>query len=102
MLTPYAKDMISAHQVLSHAMSIFHDNPIVTGSQLAGGLSVAVDDLKIVLCPMTLEELTRIWNALQSPYRLSVCYEVRIAVMSSEVREDVQRVGTKSDVFAQL
>lgn len=102
MLTPYARDTISAHQVLSHAMTILHDRSIVTGPSLFGGLSIAVEELKIVLCPMSLEELTRIWNALQSPYRLSVCYEVRIALLQSEIREPVSRVGTKIDVFAQI
>jgi uncharacterized protein DUF4255 len=102
MLTPYAKDTLSAHQVLSHAMRIFHDNAIVSGPQLFGSLSVAVEQLAIVLCPMTLEDLTRIWNALQSPYRLSVCYEVRIVLIQSEIRQDVTRVETKSDVFEQI
>ena len=102
LLTPYAKDTISAHQVLSHAMGILHDSSIVTGSQLAGALSVAVEQLAIVLCPMTLEELTRIWNALQSPYRLSVCYEVRIAAIRSEIRQSVPRVTQKIDAFEQI
>jgi hypothetical protein len=101
MLTPYAKDMLSAHQALSHAMRIFHDNAIVSGPQLLGSLSVAVEQLVIALCPLTLEDLTRIWNALQSPYRLSVCYEVRIALIDSEIREDITRVETKIDVIEQ-
>jgi Pvc16 N-terminal domain len=102
LLTPYAKDMISAHQVLSHAMGILYDNAIVSGPQLSGALSTVVDQLAVVLCPMTLEELTRIWNALQSPYRLSVCYEVRIALVRSDIRRDVSRVSEKIDVFAQI
>jgi hypothetical protein len=101
MLTPYARDMISAHQVLNHAMRILHDNAILSGEQLSGSLSAAVEQLAVVLCPMTLEELTRIWNALQSPYRLSVCYEVRIALVRSEIRRTVPRVSQKIDVFAQ-
>jgi hypothetical protein len=102
MLTPYARDTLSAHQVLSHAMGLLHDHSIVSGAQLAGTLSVTVEQLAIVLCPMTLEELTRIWNALQSPYRLSVCYEVRIALIESEIRGAVARVSTKIDVFEQI
>ena len=99
LLTPYANDALSAHQVLSHAMRILHDHSIVSGAELAGSLSTVVEQLAIVLCPTTLEELTRIWNALQSPYRLSVCYEVRIALIQSEIQRDVSRVSTKIDVF---
>ena len=102
LLTPYAKDAISAHQVLSHAMGRLHDNSILTGTQLSDSLSAAVDQLAIVLCPVTLEELTRIWNALQSPYRLSVCYEVRIALLRSAIRRDAPRVSQKVDVFSQV
>jgi hypothetical protein len=102
MLTPYARDTLSAHQVLSHAMGLLHDNSIVTGADLAGDLPVTVEQLAIVLCPMTLEELTRIWNALQSPYRLSVCYEVRIALLQSDIRRDVSRVMTKIDVVQRI
>jgi hypothetical protein len=39
---------------------------------------------------------------LQSPYRLSVCYEVRIALIRSDIRRDVSRVSEKIDVFAQI
>ena len=102
MLTPYAKDTLSAHQVLSHAMGLLHDHSLVSGGDLAGELPVVVEQLAIVLCPTTLEDLTRIWNALQSPYRLSVCYEVRIALIQSEIRRDVSRVSTKTDVFQQI
>lgn len=102
LLTPYAKDPISAHQVLSHAMAILYDSAIVPGSELSGALSTTVEHLAIVLCPMTLEELTRIWNALQTPYRLSVCYEVRIPLIRSDIRRDVSRVSEKIDVLAQI
>jgi hypothetical protein len=102
MLTPYASDMISAHQVLSHAMGLLHDRSIISGAQLLGTLSTVVEQLAIVLVPTTLEELTRIWNALQSPYRLSVCYEVRIALIQSEIQRTVSRVTTKIDVFEQI
>lgn len=102
MLTPYASDALSAHQVLSHAMGLLHDHSIVSGAELSGPLSTVVEQLAIVLCPTTLEELTRIWNALQSPYRLSVCYEVRIALIHSEIHRTVSRVSTKIDVFQQI
>jgi hypothetical protein len=37
-----------------------------------------------VLCRLTLEELTRIWEALREPYRLSVAYQVRVTHIDSE------------------
>lgn len=101
LLTPYASDPSSAHKVLSHAMRIFHDNSIIKGSQLSESLRLTVDQLAISLCPLKLEELTRIWNALQTSYRLSVCYEVRIVLIESEIEGAMTRVMTKIDVYSQ-
>jgi hypothetical protein len=99
LLTPYASDPLSAHQVLSHAMQTLHDNAILSGADLTEPLQLAVDQLAVVLCPLELEELTRIWNALQTPYRLSVGYEVRIALLHSQIERAPSRVETKIDVY---
>lgn len=102
LLTPYASDQYSAHTVLGHAMRVFYDNGIITGSKLAGSLRTSVDKINLVLSPMKLEELTRIWNALQTPYRLSVCYEVRVIVIESEIIETTRRVEIRSTGFSQI
>lgn len=102
LLTPYASDTLSAHQVLSHAMKVLYENSIVRGSQLAESLRLSVEQLAIVLCPMQLEELTRIWNSLQTPYRLSVVYEVRIVLVESDIEREASRVLTKLDLHRQI
>ena len=51
---------------------------------------------------MELEDLTRIWNSLQTPYRLSVVYEVRIALINSEQQREPNRVERKIDVYEQI
>ena len=43
------------------------------------------EELRIIFCRLTLEELTRIWDALREPYRLSVCYQVRVSRICSGV-----------------
>ncbi len=101
LLTPYASDTSSAHHVLSHAMKVLHENSIISGGQLAESLRLTVEQLAIVLCPMQLEELTRIWNSLQTPYRLSVVYEVRIVLLESDIERDASRVLTKIDLHQQ-
>jgi hypothetical protein len=37
---------------------------------------------------MTLEEITRVWNALERSYELSVSYEVSVVYVESEVTDD--------------
>jgi hypothetical protein len=54
------------------------------------------------LCQFSLEELTRIWNALSQPFRLSVCYEVRIVLVDSTIEQSAQRVTVKENRYAQL
>lgn len=102
LLTPYASDVMSAHQVLSHAMKVLHENSIISGSQMASSLRQSIEQLSIVLCPMQLEELTRIWNALQTSYRLSVVYEVRIVLVESDIERDASRVLTKLDLHQEI
>lgn len=95
LLTPYASDTRSAHSVLGHAMRVFHDHSIIEKPRLPAPLRLIVEQLSITLCPLKLEELTRIWNALQAAYRLSVAYQVKILLIDSENSKTVSRVNTK-------
>jgi len=102
LLTPYASDPASAHKVLGHAMQIFYDNALVAETKMTETLRLATDKLAIVLLSAKLEDLTRIWNALQTPYRLSVCYEVRVVPIESKREQDSPRASTKTDTFTQV
>ena len=101
LLTPYADDPVTAHRVLTHAMAELYMSSVVEGSDLSDPLRHSVDRLTINLRQMTLEELTRIWNSLQSPYRLSVSYEVRVVLIDSLVERQPQRVEVADRVHAQ-
>jgi uncharacterized protein DUF4255 len=99
LLTPYASDPLSAHKVLGHAMRVFYDNAIVDESKLTDQLRVVTDKLAIVLLSPKLEDLTRIWNALQTPYRLSVCYEVRVVPIESSRAEKTVRTKGRMQTY---
>lgn len=101
LLTPYASDPLSAQRVLSHAMRVFYDHSIIRAAELAESLRLTVEQLAINLVPLPLEELTRIWNALQTPYRLSVSYEVRVVLIESEIVTTPARVETKLNLYRQ-
>ena len=66
-------------------MHIFYDHAIISAPLLKGELEHTAEELKVDLCQFSLEELTRIWNALNQPFRLSVCYEVRIILVDSSI-----------------
>jgi len=99
LLTPYASDAKSAHSVLGHAMRVFHDTGIIEKNQLPPALRLAVEQLSLSLCDLKLEELTRIWNSLQTPYRLSVAYQVKIVLIQSEIQRTVKRVEEKKTLY---
>ncbi|MCP4368473.1 MAG: DUF4255 domain-containing protein [Deltaproteobacteria bacterium] len=88
LVTPFSSDILNQHQIIGEAMRILYDYAIVDGPLLGGGLEGTFLDIKLALCPLNLEELTRIWYALQTPYRISVCYKARILrIDSSDIRK---------------
>jgi hypothetical protein len=105
LLTPYAKDERDnkdEHLLLGEAMRVFYEHSILKDPILQGSLKGSSEEIKLVLCPMNLEELTRIWNSLQMSYRLSVCYEARIALVDSMLEREIKRVEIKETVYHQL
>ncbi len=103
MVTPYINQNVDGkdeHLILGDAMRVLYDHPVLTDPLLQGSLAGSGDQICLVLCKMNLEELTRIWNALQMPYRLSVCYEVRIALVDSQQEWEIGRVETQETEYA--
>ena len=93
LLTPWGGDSVTEQQILGRAMQALYDEAILGGTMLLGGLQGSIDTLKIMLIPLSLEDRSRVWYAIQKPYRLSVNYEVRVVNLDAteELRdEDVQ------------
>ncbi len=99
-LTPFAADKRDEHRILGEAMRIFYDNSIMEAPLLRGGLEGTAEELKLDLCHLDIEDLTRIWNALNRPYRLSVCYEVRIVLIDSITERAISRVLENEQQFS--
>ena len=102
LFTPYAADMITEHHVLGDTVRTLNDHAIMRGTELPESLRLHIDQIAIVLMPLHLEDLTRIWSALQTAFRLSVAYEVRVVPIHSDIVVTPSRVRTKIDQFSQL
>ena len=89
LLTPFAGSGKSDHLLLGLTMQTLYDNAIVL---LERPTEREFIELRVILCRLSLEELTRIWEALRDPYRLSVCYEVRVALIDSRRHSNATRV----------
>jgi len=79
-------------QVLGKVMQTFHDHPRFRGADLQGDLSGSTQEFQVALETLALEDLARVWNALNQPYQLSVSYEVAIVNIDSEIVDDVTPV----------
>jgi hypothetical protein len=98
LLTPSTGRDDGDQRVLGKALQVFHDQSVLLmPSADAAGEG---EELHIALAQRTIEELAEVWEALQKPYRLSVCYEVRTVRISSRRRVQARPVGERAADFA--
>ena len=102
LLTPLTNTADNDHMLLSKAMHILYDNAVVKGSELQGGLADAAEELRIILNPMSLEDSSKLWSSFMRPFRLSVCYEVKVIYIDSEREQETGTVLRKRLEFTQV
>lgn len=73
--------------VLGAILRAFHVQPILSGADLAGILRGTDREIAVRLENPALEELARVWDTLNEPYRASVCYEAGVTDIET-VRPD--------------
>lgn len=83
LVTPLVGSPEEQQIVLGKVLQVFHDRAFLQGTDLAPDMALAGEELRVVLNPVSLEETTRVWQALEMSYRLSVCYVVRVAIVDS-------------------
>lgn len=104
---------LEAHEILGHAMQVFHDYPVLTDSMevppgsgtklLHSSLLNQFEKVKITLEPLNTEELTKIWMGLNTAYRLSVGYMVSVVQIESQKPRRIARpVKTRQVHLMQL
>lgn len=76
-------------EILGKAMQLLYERPVLRGTDLRDTLTGSEERIASRLEPMTLEEITRVWNALERPYQLSVSYEVSNALIAPEAQPTV-------------
>ena len=57
------------------------------------------EEVRLILNPVVLEETTRVWQAMELSYRLSLVYLVRVVMVNSRRESFVQPVIRKKDQF---
>lgn len=64
--------------IVGKVLEVFHDQPMLRGADLAGDLAPSGVELTIRLETISLEEVTRVWDALERSYQLCLSYEASL------------------------
>jgi len=69
--------------VLGAILRAFHVQPLLAGADLAGVLRGTDHEIAVRLENPEIEELARVWDTLNEPYRASLCYEAGVVDIES-------------------
>lgn len=70
--------------ILGKIIQVFHDHPILSGASLKDDLSGTDTELHIHLESLSVDETSRIFDALERSYQLSLSYQVGLVMIESE------------------
>lgn len=76
LVTPLTPTGEADLMLLGKVLQVFNDTPVIN---LLSPLDDISEELRVVLETMEQSEVSRIWEAMQGAYRLSVSYQVRVA-----------------------
>jgi hypothetical protein len=73
--------------LLGKVLQLFHESPTVRGADLQGTLATPDQELTVRLETLSLDDVTRVWDALDRSYQLCLSYEV--SVVPIDARRDL-------------
>lgn len=78
----------TAHALLGEAMRVIYENPVVPQDYLTDDPQQAArEKVKIMMSPMNMEELSRVWSTFGKPFRPSVMYEISVVQIDQREHE---------------
>jgi hypothetical protein len=92
LVTAYGRDNDGSqpfeHHLLGKAMSVLYDHAMLGPDEIklalpASDLDRQVERVRITLQPLSIEDLSKLWTGFATQYRLSVGYEVSVALIDS-------------------
>ena len=101
LITPLLKAPRDQQIVLGKLLQVLYDHPTLEGTDLAGSLATSGELVRVVFNAVPLQEVSWVWQALETPYRLSVTYTVRVTLLDSTVEQAEQRVLSRNMRYAE-
>ena len=83
---------LDEHRILGRAMQVLYDNAVLSGPYLEGTLAESGSAIRLTLMSMEGEELMKLWQFGDLPYKLSVVYRVGPVMLDSNRVKPVSRV----------
>lgn len=85
LITPYGSGQLQVQLTLGEIMHVFHDAPVIDPVHFHPDVQDTTEELRVIPAPLSLQELTELWRAFDGrSYRLSLSYEVSVALIDSE------------------
>ena len=105
LVTAYGAAEFHAEMLLGHAMFVFHETPVLTRQSIRDSLASLpagaaknkmntalrdalleeqIEQIKIVPRVLSVEEISKIWGALQSQYRTTAAYQVSVVLIEAQ------------------
>jgi len=76
-------------KILGRVLQALHTKPLLRGSDLAfTDLEGSGAELHVHLEALTLDELSRVWEALEGSFQLAVCYEVTVVNIDADAQPE--------------
>jgi len=78
-----------SHRVLASAMSTLHDRPLLDADDIRNALpdndlADQIERVRLTPLPQSVEELSKLWTAFQTNYRVSAAYEATVVLIDSQ------------------
>lgn len=99
LLAPLAADERTGHLLIGRVLQHFHDAPFldeIAGRPLGDSFGGASPAVRVRPEMLSIEQLSQLWNALSTPFRLSIGLMVETVAVDSG--EPPQRVGRVAEV----
>lgn len=81
-----------SQQLMARAMNVLHDHAVLAPAEIRAAVAAAlpesdldrqVERVRVTLQPMSVEDISKLWTAFQTQYRLSVAYQVTVVLIES-------------------
>ncbi|MGN7760615.1 DUF4255 domain-containing protein [Paenibacillus sp. 22594] len=97
LLTPYAKDRETEQLILGRIFQLFHEHPVLSGTDLRGNLAACGNDkIRISYNNLTIQDIKQLWEVFPGkPAKVSLSYLVSPVKLPADRSITIPRVQVK-------